>query len=138
GRDTLLGSGGDDWLAGGAGNDLLNGGDGADTLSGGDGADTLVGGAGIDCFQLAIGLNADGSADGTIDTIADLETDPAAHDTIDVYDALAYFGVSVASAQDAIAQGYVRVIDDPAGADQALVQVSASAGGDAWQTIAAL
>ncbi len=61
GKDTLIGTGGDDNLSGGngkdtlfgnAGNDMLFGGNGADVLWGGQGNDLLNGGNGRDTFVL--------------------------------------------------------------------------------------
>ncbi len=50
GRDTLIGSQGDDDLIGGNGRDVLRGGRGNDTLLGGHGDDILKGGQGADTF----------------------------------------------------------------------------------------
>ena len=47
GKDTLVGTAGDDTIDGGNGKDILRGGDGNDTLTGGNGADTFVFGPGF-------------------------------------------------------------------------------------------
>ena len=51
GRDTFIGSNGNDTLSGGAGEDVLSGGAGNDTLIGGAGPDVLGGGIGNDTFH---------------------------------------------------------------------------------------
>jgi Ca2+-binding RTX toxin-like protein len=137
GNDTLIGGAGDDFLSGGPGNDILCGGPGNDTLFGGDGADTLTGGAGSDTFQLSIGLDANGARDNTVDVITDLEIAPDAHDTIDVYNAFQYLGITEPSADQAFADGHLRVIDATNGHDS-VVQVSAAANGGAWESIAVI
>jgi Ca2+-binding RTX toxin-like protein len=55
GKDTIVGSGIDEFLSGGMGNDKVDGGKGDDTLYGGKGNDRLHGGAGSDTFDFSPG-----------------------------------------------------------------------------------
>ena len=75
GEIELYGLGGNDELIGTFRNDMLDGGEGDDTLYGGWGKDTLIDGAGND--YLSGGWGKDTyvftSADGSVDTIADLD-----------------------------------------------------------------
>jgi len=76
GNDVLSGGNGEDTLNGGLGNDMLSGGNGPDTLIGGQGNDTLFGGNGPDIFVFATGNGAD--------TIGDFVAGPGATDRIDL------------------------------------------------------
>src|SRR5262249_36544237 len=135
GNDVLRGGAGIDYLNGGDDADRLNAGDGDDFLYGGRGTDTMTGGAGADTFMLAREYGDDGQPELPADVITGLETDPAAHDLIDVRHALPRFETPFASAHEAIDQGYLRVVDSDSG--DALVQARGDQA-DAWQTVGVL
>ena len=128
-----------DRVDGGDGNDTLYGDDGDDLMIGGRGSDTMEGGQGSDRFEIGVYMF-DGSDPGVApDVITDLETDPLGHDVLDVSRAFAELGLHFATAQDAIDQGYLRVVSVGNGdALETQVQIAASGHGDGatWTAVA--
>ena len=134
GADALFGQGGDDSLVGDQNDDIvLDGGSGADNLLGGRGIDVLIGGTGADI------MDGGGQSDrfiwraedlGTgVDQISNLQTTTDQADILQIGDVLTGYAGGDST-------GFVQVIDD--GSGNALVQVDANGGGDAWTTLVQL
>ncbi|MFZ2102661.1 MAG: calcium-binding protein, partial [Oricola sp.] len=129
GNDGILGQGGDDMIIGGAGSDLIHGGSGDDTLDGGTGSDTIHDGTGSDLILGGSGLDrifllGDGESDtvafGDPDDAGDIITgfDPAAPnaggDLVSLSDLLDTGTFSGTTLSEAIAQGYVDMVQNGA------------------------
>jgi len=122
--DVLVGTANHDMLLGGKGADKISVGTGDDYLWGGAGADTLTGGGGRDRFAYHA-LSEAG------DTITDFQTG-ASGDLIDLSVMAAKSGWN---SGDAIANGYVRFVQDGANVH---VQVDANGGANGFTKLATL
>jgi Ca2+-binding RTX toxin-like protein len=118
GDDRIYGGDGDDRLEGGAWQDSLEGGAGIDMLYGGTHSDYLAGGSGADRFIFkATDVTTSVNADGTVvykhdrDVIHDFSREEG--DTIDIGSMLLYVAGFNGTAQQAIDQGYLRLIEGP-------------------------
>lgn len=108
GADTLLGDDGDDVLNGGSGGEFLDGGDGDDALHGREGDDTLFGGTGSDTLM-------GGAGDDVLSGIEDGVTDY----------------LNAGDGADSLLVGAGDVATGGAGADDFLMSLSSSSGGEA-------